>query len=150
MDLGRRRTRRRQTQRHNSRKKGGGEGGGGGMIASVLCFLSRHFFSSLCPAFSTRNRGSTCESAGRTKFHVIFRRSRTTNDFRYTSTDPPMHGLPANCAIDSWPWLSPVSVLGVPMPCTLVRSCLCQTCRVLDGRAAAAHQNVPSYDVSLL
>ena len=42
---------------------------------------------------------------------------------------PPKHGLPANCAIDSWPWLSRVSVLGAPVPCTLVRSCLCKTLR---------------------
>ena len=34
------------------------------------------------------------------------------------------------------------------MPCTLVRSCLRKTYRVLDG--LAAHQNVRSYDVSFL
>ena len=32
---------------------------------------------------------------------------------------PPKHGLPANYAIDSWPWLSRVSVLGAPVPCLL-------------------------------
>ena len=31
----------------------------------------------------------------------------------------PKHGLPANYAIDSWPWLSRVSVLGAPVPCLL-------------------------------
>ena len=29
---------------------------------------------------------------------------------------PPKDGLPANNAIDSWPWLSRVSVLGGPVP----------------------------------
>ena len=33
------------------------------------------------------------------------------------------------------------------MPCTLFRSYLCKTCRVLDGVAAAAYQKVRSYDV---
>ena len=32
---------------------------------------------------------------------------------------PPKHGLPANYAIDSWPWLSRVSVLGAHVPCLL-------------------------------
>ena len=32
---------------------------------------------------------------------------------------PPKHGLPANYAIDSWPWLSHVSMLGAPVPCLL-------------------------------
>ena len=32
---------------------------------------------------------------------------------------PPRHGLPANHAIDSWPWLSRFSVLGAPVPCLL-------------------------------
>ena len=63
-------------------------------------------------------------------------------------THPPKHGLPANCAIDSWLWLSRVSVLGGPVPCTLVRSCSYKTCGLLDG--LAAHQNVRSYDVSFL
>ena len=33
---------------------------------------------------------------------------------------PPKHGLPANYATDSWPWLSLVSVLGAPVPCLLL------------------------------
>ena len=65
------------------------------------------------------------------------------------SIHPPKHGLPANYAIDSWPWLSRVSVLGAPaLP--LVGSCLGKTCGVLDGLPAGAHQNVRSYDVSFL
>ena len=41
--------------------------------------------------------------------------------YRSTYYDPlPIkHGLPANYAIDSWPWLSRVSVLGAPVPCLL-------------------------------
>ena len=63
---------------------------------------------------------------------------------------PPKHGLPANFANDSWPWLSRLSVLRAPVPCTLVRSCSRKIGRVLDGLAATAHQNASSYDVSLL
>ena len=33
---------------------------------------------------------------------------------------PPKHGLPANYAIDSWLWLSRVSVLGAPVRCLLL------------------------------
>ena len=32
---------------------------------------------------------------------------------------PPKHGLPADYAICSWPWLSRVSALGAPVPCLL-------------------------------
>ena len=60
---------------------------------------------------------------------------------------PPKHGLPTNNAIDSWPWSSRVCV-GGPCALPLVRSCLSRTCGVLDGLAAAAHQNARSYDVS--
>ena len=63
---------------------------------------------------------------------------------------PPKHGLPANYAIDSWPWLSRVSVLGAPVPCLLFALVRGKTCGVLDGLTAAAHQNVRSYDVAFL
>ena len=61
---------------------------------------------------------------------------------------PPKHGLPANYAVDSWPWLSRVSVLGAPVPCLLLALVRGKTCGVLDGLTAAAHQDVRSYDVS--
>ena len=91
-------------------------------------------------AFSTREQGSTREFAGRTKFHVIFRRS--TDDFPYThqSTDcRPIARSTAGIV---------VTCLCVGGSCALplARSCLCKTCRVFDGLAAAARQNARSYD----
>ena len=66
--------------------------------------------ASPCPAFSIRDRGPTCESAGR----------NTSRDFstvyEHLPIHPPEHGLPADCKIDRWWWLSRVSVGG---PCAL-------------------------------
>ena len=93
-------------------------------------------------------RGSTGESATRTGCHVVFRRStavpRTTSD---TPTEARTTGQFRDRQL-----AVVVTCLCVGGPCALplVRSCLCKTCGVLDGLAAAAHQNVRSYDVSFL
>ena len=93
-------------------------------------------------------RGSTGESATRTKCHVVFRRStvviRTTSD---TPTEARTTGQLRDRQL-----AVVVTCLGVGGPRTLplVRSCLCKTCGVLDGLTAEAHQNVRSYDVSFL
>ena len=81
----------------------------------------------------------------------VCRQNKNSRDFSTAygqlPIHPPKHGLPANCAIDRWPWLSRVSVLEASVPCTLVCSCSCKTCRVLDGLAAAVHHNGRSPDV---
>ena len=101
----------------------------------------------------TRN-SKALSSVFHTRSGVYVRVCRQNKKFPCFSTaykqlpkHPPKHGLPANCAIDRWPWLSCVSVLEALVPCTLVRPCLCKTCCVLDGLAAATHQNARSHDV---
>ena len=66
--------------------------------------------------------------------------SFSTVDYERFPIHPPKHGLPANCAIGSWPWLSRVSVLRAPVPCTLVRPCLCKICRVLRWSRGSSTQ----------
>ena len=93
-------------------------------------------------------RGSTGESATRTKCHVFFR--RPTAVLRTTS-DTPTEAR-TTCQLRDLQLAVVVTCLCVGGPCALplVRSCLCKTCGVLDGLTAAAHQNVRSYDVSFL
>ena len=50
---------------------------------------------------------------------MVFRRSAAVDYYERLPLHSPRHGLPANYAIDSWPWLSRVSVLGAPVPCLL-------------------------------
>ena len=89
-------------------------------------------------------RGSAGESATRTKYHVVFRRStavlRTTSD---TPTEARTTGQLRDLQL-----AVVVTYLCVGAPCALplVHSCLCKTYGVLDGLTAAAHQNVRSYE----
>ena len=93
-------------------------------------------------------RGSTGESATRTKCHVVFRRSTAVLQ---TSSDTPTEARTTGQFCDLQLAVV-VTCLCVGGPCALplVRSCLCKTCGVLDGLTAAAHQNVRPYDVSFL
>ena len=91
-------------------------------------------------------RGLLASLATRTKCHVHFRRStavRTTSD---TPTEARTTGQLRDRQL-----AVVVTCLCVGGPCALplVRSCLCKTCGMLDGLAAAAHRNVRSCDVSL-
>ena len=89
-------------------------------------------------------RGSTGEFATRTKCHVVFRRYtavlRTTSD---TPTKARTTGQLRDLQL-----AVVVTCLCVGGPCALplVRFCSCKTCGVLDGRTAAEHKNVRSYD----
>ena len=83
-------------------------------------------------------RESTCESATGTKFHEVF---DGLQHYERLTIHPQKHGLPANCAIDSWPWLSRVICVGGS--CALHSCSLlpCKTCGGLDR--LAAHQKRP-------
>ena len=92
-------------------------------------------------------RGSTFESATRTKCHMIFRRSTVLP----TTSDTPTEARTTGQLRDRQLAVVVTCLcVGGPYALRLVRSCLCKTCGVLDGLAAAAHQNVRSYDVSFL
>ena len=62
----------------------------------------------------------------------------------------PKHGLPANYAIYSWPWLSRVSLLGAPVPCFLfplvyVKRAVCAMVSLQQHTRTSARTTYHSY-----
>ena len=93
-------------------------------------------------------RGSTGDSATRTGCHVFFRRS--TAVLRTTSDTPTEARTTGQLRDRQLAGVVTCFCVGGPCALPLVCACLGKTCGVLDDLTAAAHQNVCSYDVSLL